>query len=226
MAAQPPSVTAPRPGRRLVWALWAGVALVGLAAVAGLLLLGRGSGSSSAGLPPASELPSATWAAGAVRAPAFRLSDEAGRPVSLSALSGRPVLVTFIDPLCRNFCPIEAQHLNDAVHALPAGSKPAIVAVSVNVYGNTRANLLQDNRKWKLVPQWHWGVSGGAQLARVWKSYHIAVLVTTKKIAGVSVHDVAHTEAAYLIDRSGYERALFLWPYRAAAVVRAIEALR
>src|SRR5205807_2267695 len=82
-------------------------------------------------------------------APPFKLVDERGVPFSLASLRGRPVIVTFIDPLCRDYCPIEAQRLNTVVGSFPQGSKPAIVAVSVNVYGNARANLLQDERKWK-----------------------------------------------------------------------------
>jgi cytochrome oxidase Cu insertion factor (SCO1/SenC/PrrC family) len=224
VAVHPPSVAAPGPVRRLRW-LWGAVLLVGFAAALGLFVVGRGHSSSNSGAPPASDAPSATWAAGAVRAPGFRLTDEAGAPFSLAALRGRPVIITFIDPLCRNYCPIEAQRLNDVVRSLPAGSRPAIVAVSVNVYGNARANLLQDARKWRLVPQWRWGIGGESQLASVWKGYHVGVLVTTKKVAGVTVHNVAHTEAAYVIDPSGYERALFLWPYRAEAVARAIRDL-
>jgi cytochrome oxidase Cu insertion factor (SCO1/SenC/PrrC family) len=225
MAVHPPSLATPRPVRRLRWALWSAVLLVGLAAALALFLVGRGHSSSNSGAPPASDAPSATWAAGAVRAPGFRLADQAGTPFSLAALRGRPVIITFIDPLCRNYCPIEAQRLNDVVRSLPTGSRPAIVAVSVNVYGNARANLLQDARKWRLVRQWRWGIGGESQLASVWKGYHVGVLVTTKKVAGVTVHNVAHTEAAYLIDPSGYERALFLWPYRADAVARAIRDL-
>jgi cytochrome oxidase Cu insertion factor (SCO1/SenC/PrrC family) len=224
VAVHPPSVAAPGPVRRLRW-LWGAVLLVGFAAALGLFLVGREHSSSNNGTPPASDAPSATWAAGAVRAPSFRLADQDGRPVSLAALRGRPVVITFIDPLCRDYCPIEAQQLNDVVRSLPAASRPAIVAVSVNVYGNARANLLLDARKWRLVPQWRWGVGGDAQLAAVWRRYHVGVLVTTKKVAGVTVHNVAHTEAAYLIDPSGYERALFLWPYRAEAVTRAIRDL-
>src|SRR5581483_11621187 len=149
--------------------------------------------------------------------PDFRLVDQSGRPVSVSAYRGRPLIVTFIDPLCRNFCPLEAKQLNALVRTLPAAQRPAIVAVSVNVFGNARANLLQDARKWRLVPEWRWGVGSEARLSAVWQRYHVAVLVTTKKIAGVTVHRIAHTEAAYVIDKSGYERALFLWPYRADA---------
>jgi cytochrome oxidase Cu insertion factor (SCO1/SenC/PrrC family) len=128
------------------------------------------------------------------------------------------VIVTFIDPLCRNFCPLEAKQLNDLVRGLPARSRPAIVAVSVNVYGNARANLLQDVAKWRLVPEWRWAVGSGRQLASVWRRYQIGVLVTTKRIAGVRVHEISHTEAAYVIDRRGYERALFMWPFRSEDV--------
>ena len=106
---------------------------MGVAAAVALLLVGRGNGSAGALMPPASDLPSATWAAGAIRAPGFRLTDQNGTAFSLASLRGRPVIITFIDPLCRNYCPIEAQHLVGVVRTLPAGSRPAIVAVSVNV---------------------------------------------------------------------------------------------
>ena len=87
--------------------------------------------------------------------------------------------------------------------SLPAGSRPAIVAISVKRLGNARANLLLDERKWKVVPEWRWGIGSRAQLASVWQRFHIAVLATTKKIAGVTVHEVAHTEASYVIDATG-----------------------
>jgi hypothetical protein len=48
--------------------------------------------------------------------------------------------------------------------------------------------------------------------------------VTKKKVAGVRVQQVAHTEAAYLIDAQGFERALFIWPYTADAVSKELAA--
>jgi cytochrome oxidase Cu insertion factor (SCO1/SenC/PrrC family) len=135
------------------------------------------------------------------------------------------VIVTFIDPLCRNFCPLEAKQLNDLVRSLPSRSRPAIVAVSVNVYLNARANLLQDVAKWRLVPEWRWAVGSGRQLAGVWRRYQVGVLVTTKRIAGVRVHEVSHTEAAYVIDGRGYARALFMWPFRAGDVLATLRRL-
>ena len=220
----PPSVPAQRPAFPLRLVLWGAVLVIGIAAGIALLVLGPSPRSGGTAV-PLSDTPAGTWAAGTLRAPDFRLADQNGAPVSLAALRGRPVIVSFIDPLCRDYCPLEAKQLNAVVHNMPAGARPAIVAVSVNVYGNARANLMQDAEKWSLVPQWRWGVGSAATLAAVWKRYHVGVLVSTKKVAGVTVHSVAHTEAAYLIDAQGYQRAVFLWPYRAAAVTRTLRSL-
>jgi len=202
---------------------------------AAVVLLGAGIGVSFAAVHRSAAVrtpqeqavggPVARWAAGKRVAPAFRLADQDGRPVSLAAYRGRPVIVTFIDPLCRSFCPLEAAQLNTLVQKLPAQSRPEIVAVSVNVYGNARANLLQDDAVWRLVPEWRWAVGSGARLATVWRKYLIGVRVTTKKIAGVTVHNIVHTEAAYVIDARGDERALFLWPFSAQDVRATLEQL-
>jgi cytochrome oxidase Cu insertion factor (SCO1/SenC/PrrC family) len=209
----------------LRWVL--GAAVLVLVAVVGALLL---IGSPSKATPmsqaaPVSDAPAATWMAGARRAPALSLTDENGAPLSLAALRGRRVIVTFIDPLCRDFCPTEAQHLNTVVRSFSAASKPTVVAVSVNTAGNTRPILREDERKWGLVPQWSWGVGTASALARIWHAYGIQVLVSTQKIAGVKVRKVAHTEASYVIDRNGFIRALFVWPYSATGVVSTLRSL-
>ena len=208
---------------RLRWIL-SGVVLL-LAVVAAFLFFARRAPVPSSTAVPMSDAPAATWAAGAQRAPDFSLTDQNGAAVSLTGLRGRPVIITFIDPLCRAFCPIEAQHLNDVVNAFPQASKPAIVAVSVNVYGNAAATLMRDARKWKLVPEWRWAIGHPTALSRVWKAFHIEVVAMTKTVHGVKVRDVGHTEAAYVIDARGYQRALFLWPYRADGVIQTLRTL-
>ena len=87
------------------------------------------------------------------------------------------MIVTFIDPLCRNFCPLEAQVLNQMERQIPAAHRPVILAVSVDVYANARRYLLQDDREWRLVPEWRWAIGRPADLAAVWKNYRIAVKV-------------------------------------------------
>ena len=157
--------------------------------------------------------PPVSWPPGSRPAPGFVLRDQHGRPVSVAAFRGRPVIVTFIDPLCRNLCPLEAKVLNNVVGRMPPEQRPVILAVSVDVYADARADLLQDVRKWELVPQWRWAVGRPAVLAAVWRSYKVGVRVTTKRIAGTTINYITHTEAAYIIDRTGHERALFLWPF-------------
>ncbi|HEY2371127.1 MAG TPA: SCO family protein [Gaiellaceae bacterium] len=197
------------------WAVWLLAVLVG--ACVGIGAVALRSPRSAAGRPIVSG-PATTWKAGVKRSPAFDLRDENGDRVSTAALRGRPLIVTFIDPLCRNYCPIEATRLEQVVRALPRASRPAIVAVSVNVQGDARRFLVQDMHKWAAGPEWHWGVGTPAELRSVWKRFDIGVVATTKKIAGIRVHEVAHTEAAYVVDANGFERALYLWPFSAADV--------
>jgi len=207
---------------RLRWALWGAVAIVGV--LAGVLVVSLTASKHSSPV-AAAQPPPISWPAGQRRAPDFRLVDQAGAPVTLAAYRGRPVIVTFIDPLCRNFCPLEAKQLNELVRRLPAKSRPEILSVSVNVYGDARRNLQQDVAKWQLVPQWRWAVGSDRDLAQVWHRYQVEVLVATKKIAGVTVHEITHTEAAYVIDKRGYERALFFWPFSARDVQATLDRL-
>jgi cytochrome oxidase Cu insertion factor (SCO1/SenC/PrrC family) len=105
--------------------------------------------------------------------------------------------------------------LNDAVASVPA----AIVAVSVNLAADGRATLTHAARKWHWGRQWRWAVGSDTELRPVWRGYHVAVLVTKAR-------EVVHTEAAYLIDGSGNERALFLWPFTARSVEQALRDAR
>jgi len=206
---------------------WLKAALVGGALVVGAgvgigVAFAKGSSPSSGTPRAAPNDPGITWPARDRRAPDFTLRDQTGSTISLRSLRGRTVILAFIDPLCRNLCPLEAKVLNDVPAAFPATARPAIVAVSVNPWGQARSNLRQDAVKWRLAAEWRWALGGYPALARVWQRYAIGVQVRTKTLAGVTVHQIAHTEAAYVIDPAGYERALFVFPYRAEDVVAAV----
>jgi protein SCO1/2 len=212
----------PSPKRvtRLKIALVAAAVVVGAGVGIGVAVaLGSDDGSTARAAPGDT---GTFWAAGARRAPDFALRDQAGRAISLRSLRGRPVVIAFIDPVCRNHCPFEARILNDVTRRLPAGSRPAVVAVSVNPWGQTPADLRQDAQRWHLVPQWRWALGSYAALSNVWQRYAIGVQVRTKNLAGVTVHEVDHTEAAYVVDPEGWQRALFLYPYRAQDVAAAV----
>jgi cytochrome oxidase Cu insertion factor (SCO1/SenC/PrrC family) len=209
---------------------WLKPALIAIAAVVGAgigvgIAIARGSPSGHSSPAAAPSDPGISWPAGVRPAPNFVLRGENGAPVDLRSFRGRPVIVAFIDPVCRNLCPLEAKVLNDVPAAFPAASRPAIVAVSVNPWNQSTSDLRLDAQKWHLTPGWRWALGGHAQLASVWKRYAIGVQVHTKTLAGVTVHEVDHTEAAYVIDPAGDERAVFVFPYRTEDVVRTLRLL-
>jgi protein SCO1/2 len=193
-----------------------GIAVLSILAVGTPVVLLVGSSHGAAAGVNAGAIvtpPARSWPAGSQAAPAFVLRDQNGRPVSIAEFRGRPVILTFVDPLCRNLCPLEAHLLNQVVASMPAAARPAIIAVSVDVYADKRADLLQDERRWSLVPQWHWAVGRPAQLAAVWNNYKIGVSVVRKRIGHTAINYITHIEAAYVIDATGHERALFGWPF-------------
>ena len=186
------------------------VLAVASAAVVGVLiglLLHNQVGSSRALARPA--LPSlygeATWRSGEVRAPAFQLHDQRGRVVQLTSLRGRAVVLAFMDSLCTAECPIEGAQFAAALRPLPASVRPRLVIVSVDL-ADTPASVARAARKWRLPADVEWLLGTHAELAPVWKAYGIAVRPTKSG-------DVEHSDAFYVIDRNGDERAGFLAPF-------------
>ncbi len=225
MSATPPAEAVqpskrPSSAPRLRWAILGAALLAGLA-IGALVALSRSHGS---GVSSAETAAVETWPAGVRRAPAFKLTDQYGKPVTLTALRGRPVIVTFIDPLCRNFCPREASVLTEATAHLGVNA-PTIVSVSVNPWADSSANFKLDAVRWRLGSNWRWATGSYAQLANVWKPYGVGVEVNRKTIAGVTVREITHTGAAYLVDGKGYERALFLYPFDTDQVVTAARSM-
>ncbi len=209
------------------WAIPGAAALLVLAMGTPIVLLVGLRGGAAAGTDSSSVItpPPLSWAAGRRSAPQFVLRDQDGDRVSPAQFKGRPVIVTFVDPLCRNLCPLEAHLLNQVVASMPVARRPVILAVSVDVYADSQADLMQDEHRWELVPQWHWAVGRPAELASVWRRYQIAVQVVRKRIGSIKINYITHTEAAYVIDASGHERALFVWPFYSQDVEHVLRGL-
>ena len=147
----------------------------------------------------------ATWHSGEVPAPRFQLRDQHGRLVRLAGLRGRPVVLAFMDSLCTSECPIEASQFAAALRPLPAASRPQLVIVSVDL-ADSPASVARAARKWHLPAGFEWLLGTHAQLAPVWRAYGIAVRPTKSG-------DVEHSDAFYVIDENGDERAGFLSPF-------------
>jgi protein SCO1/2 len=149
----------------------------------------------------------ASWGAGKQAAPPFRLRDQNGVFVSLAELRGRSVLVTFLDSRCVDQCPIAGRQLGTVLREMAPADRPTLVVVSVNPPGDTPASIRRAMAEWRLVGpwRWHWLRGTRRELARVWTAYGIAVEPTT--------NDVTHGLALYLVDRRGFQRTGYLFPF-------------
>lgn len=154
----------------------------------------------------------AVWAAGRNAAPDFTLRDQWGQPVSLSGQRGRIVVLAFMDSRCRQVCPLEGRVLARAIDALPPDTKPTLLVVSVNPWADTRSSAFAAGVHWGFAGSWHWLFGTRSQLAKVWRGYRIYVKRTPA--------DVIHSDAVYVIDRRGFERAGFLFPFLPGPVQR------
>jgi protein SCO1/2 len=165
------------------------------------LAQGGGSGTAATRLDGA-----AVWPAAQRRAPEISLADSAGRRFTLASARGGPVVLAFMDSRCHQECPLEGRALAAGLARLPAAERPLVVVVSVDPWEDTPASARRAIRRFGLAGfRWRWLLGSPAQLAPVWKRYRIFV----RRGAG----DIEHTDALYLIDARGYERAGMVYPF-------------
>jgi cytochrome oxidase Cu insertion factor (SCO1/SenC/PrrC family) len=136
-------------------------------------------------------------------APGFALTDQHGRPVSLSSLHGKVVLLTFLDPVCVSDCPLIAQELRQAGQLLGANAnRVELVAVDINPSYNelayTQAFTSQENLA--SVPNWLYLTSSPARLRPVYNAY--GVIAETAPGGAM----LAHNDIAFVIDQNGHMR--------------------
>jgi cytochrome oxidase Cu insertion factor (SCO1/SenC/PrrC family) len=137
-------------------------------------------------------------------APAFTLTDQHSRQVSLASLRGKVVLLTFLDPVCTSDCPLIAQEFREADQVLGASSRHVeLVAIVANpVYHSTAYTRAFDSQEGLSgVPNWLFLTGSVAQLQQTWTRYGMAAQIVP---AGGMI---AHNDVAYVIDASGRTRA-------------------
>jgi cytochrome oxidase Cu insertion factor (SCO1/SenC/PrrC family) len=137
------------------------------------------------------------------KAPAFTLTNQHGRPVSLASLRGKVVLLTFLDPVCTSDCPLIAQEFRQADQLLGGQSRQVeLVAVVTNPVYNQPAYTAAFDRQEHLasLPNWQYLTGSVAQLKTVWRQYGIAAQILP---AGGMI---GHSDIAYVIDRAGRTR--------------------
>jgi protein SCO1 len=180
-------------------------ALLGAAACGASLGIGFAITHGRAAAVPSPLRAQATWSPGGKRAPSFRLRDERGAPLSLSSQRGKFVMLAFLDSRCHGECPVEGRALATVGRRLAGTTDVELLVVTVDPWADTAASARAFASKSGWTLPWHWLLGRPAQLRPVWSSYQIAVRPTKA--------DILHTLALYLIDRRGYQRAVYLFPF-------------
>ena len=89
-------------------------------------------------------------------APDFTLDTDAGAPLTLSALRGRPVVLTMFFASCGYACPLQVTNMQALRAELPPGvrERTAFVLVSFDVTRDTPAALAKYRAQRSLDGQW------------------------------------------------------------------------
>jgi cytochrome oxidase Cu insertion factor (SCO1/SenC/PrrC family) len=138
------------------------------------------------------------------KAPAFTLTDQNGKQVSLASLHGKVVLLTFLDPVCTSDCPQIAQEFRGTDQVLGANARRVeLVAIVANPLYRSIAYTRAFDAQERLtgVPNWLYLTGTLTQLQQAWKNYAIAAQILP---AGGMI---AHNDIAYVIDPSGHTRS-------------------
>ena len=200
---------------RVLVALIAAAAAIGVGIGTALALVHRSSAPVLAAAPALHA--QATWPVRAKPAPDFRLRDQRGRQVTLSAQRGRVVLLTFLDSRCTQECPIQGRLLADVQRRLGTRMRAELLVVTVDPWADTRRSARAFAAKAHWSGGWRWLLGDQAQLKRVWRDYAVGVRRTPS--------DVNHTAVLYLIDPHGFQRAAYLVPFLPADVAADVRGL-
>jgi protein SCO1 len=139
-------------------------------------------------------------------APAFSLTSQDGKPVSLSDLRGKVVAVSFIYTQCPDVCPLLTQKMVEVQDALGEdfGSKIEFVSITLDPEHDTAEVLKDYARFWEAKPD-GWSFLTGTPEAVLEVTRYYGVYFA--KHADGSVD---HTQLTSLIDQHGTLRVQYL----------------
>jgi cytochrome oxidase Cu insertion factor (SCO1/SenC/PrrC family) len=133
-------------------------------------------------------------------APGLDLIDQSGVSLSLAALKGKAVAISFLDPRCRDICPVEAPEIRDAAADLGAErAEVAFVIIDANPsdVGEAAAHdgALTDGLS--SLPDLYFLSGTLAQLDRIWTAYGVTVEYSP------STGLLGHSDLIDIVDPSG-----------------------
>ena len=166
--------------------------LVGVVAL-GAIVLAATSGDDTEPVADDNTFAGATMPQG-LFAPDFELRNQDGEAVSMRALRGRPVIVTFLYTHCEDTCPIQAQTVRGALdelgHDLPA------LAIAVDPPNDTPPSARKFLAEQRVTGRIDFVLGSRAQLRPVWAGFGVRPQRITEE----------HNARITLVDARGTQR--------------------
>jgi cytochrome oxidase Cu insertion factor (SCO1/SenC/PrrC family) len=138
-------------------------------------------------------------------APDFHLTDQSGRPISLSQFRGEAVVLSFNDDECTDVCTLLAQDIVRADQYLGATGRSRVTFVSVNVnpfYPQVRyVKQWTGNHDLGKLANWYFATGPVPALQAIWKAYGIYVGADPK------TRSVTHGAVIEFVGPSGHLEA-------------------
>lgn len=142
-----------------------------------------------------------------VVAPDFTLTDQTGARISLAALRGHPVVLTFFYTHCTDECPLTASKFQKVQAQLGTRIQNVRwVAVSTDPVGDTPQAATDFVAQHGLTGTLHYLLGDQKELAPIWSAYSVAVENTEMTPTANDAGMVQHTGGVWLIDAQGREQ--------------------
>jgi protein SCO1/2 len=168
--------------------------VVGVVALAAIVLAANGGGSEE----PEPTAGDNTFAGASMPeglfAPDFELRNQEGEPVSMRALRGRPVVVTFLYTHCEDSCPIQAQTVRGALDQL--GHDVPALAIAVDPPNDTPQSARKFLAEQRVSGRIDFVLGSRADLRPVWRGFGVRPQRVTEE----------HNARITLVDPRGIQR--------------------
>ena len=149
-------------------------------------------------------------------APAMRLVDQHGAEVTLEALHGRPVLVTFAYAHCETVCPLIVEEVL-AAQTRVADLRPIVLVVTLDPWRDTPSRLASIAAAWRTGGDAHVLSGPPDEVDRVLNAWRVP------RARNERTGDFSHPSMVYVIDPGG--RIAYAIGPHAEAIVAAVRAL-
>lgn len=129
-----------------------------------------------------------------LRAPNFKLRNQDGERVSMRALRGDPVIVTFLYTNCDDTCPVQAQTVRGALDEL--GEDVPALAVAVDPPRDTPQSARAFLAEQRATGRLDFVLGSRSELRPLWNGFFIAPQTVTQE----------HQARFTLVDKRGFQR--------------------